>query len=89
MFELTPGVNVMITIFCDFCKFSAKNGVFLKNPCYVQIFARTGSSLSQKCQYFRQIFWRKYFLNRNIGSRCFVKKQKTEDELLGRRPNPT
>jgi hypothetical protein len=27
-----PGVDVTITIFCDFCKFSAgKNGVFLKN----------------------------------------------------------
>jgi hypothetical protein len=30
------GVNVMITIFCDFGQFLAKNGVFLKNQCYDQ-----------------------------------------------------
>jgi hypothetical protein len=30
-----PGVDVIITIFCDFCQFSAKKiGVFLKNQCY-------------------------------------------------------
>jgi FAD synthase len=33
------GVDVMITIFCDFQQFSAKNGVFLKNQCYDQNFA--------------------------------------------------
>jgi hypothetical protein len=33
-----PGVDVMITIFGDFCLFSAKKiGVFLKNQCYDQI----------------------------------------------------
>jgi hypothetical protein len=36
-----PGVDVMITIFCDLCQFSAKKiGVFLKNQCYGQIFAK-------------------------------------------------
>jgi hypothetical protein len=35
-----PGTDVMTTIFCDFCQFSAeKIGVFLKNQCYDQIFA--------------------------------------------------
>jgi hypothetical protein len=30
-----PGVDVMITIFCDFRQLSAKKiGVFLKNQCY-------------------------------------------------------
>jgi hypothetical protein len=34
-----PGVDVMITIFCDFWQFSAKKiGVFLKNQCYDQNF---------------------------------------------------
>jgi hypothetical protein len=28
------GVNVIITICCDFCLFSLKNCVFLKNQCY-------------------------------------------------------
>jgi hypothetical protein len=34
-----PGVDVMITIFCDFRQFSAKQiGVFLKIQCYDQNF---------------------------------------------------
>jgi hypothetical protein len=56
-----PGVNVMITLFCDFCQFSAKKiGVFLKNQYYDQIFAKTSCSLSKKRQYFR------YFFGENI-----------------------
>jgi hypothetical protein len=37
----TPGVDVMITILCDFRHFSAKKIVcfFLKNQCYDQFFA--------------------------------------------------
>jgi hypothetical protein len=39
-----PGVDVMITIFCDFCLrfltiFGEKIGVFLKKQCYDQKFA--------------------------------------------------
>jgi hypothetical protein len=35
-----PGVDVVITSFCDFRQFSAgKNGVFLNNQWYDQIFA--------------------------------------------------
>jgi hypothetical protein len=33
------GVDVMITTSCNFWQLSAKNGVFLKNNCYGQIFA--------------------------------------------------
>jgi hypothetical protein len=37
--RMTPRVDVMITIFCDFCQFSAeKNGVFDKNQCYDHFF---------------------------------------------------
>jgi hypothetical protein len=34
-----PGVDVMITIFCDFCQFTAKVAFFSKKQCYDQIFA--------------------------------------------------
>jgi hypothetical protein len=39
-FSLTDqGVDVTITIFCNFCKFSANQiGVFLKNQCYDDFF---------------------------------------------------
>jgi hypothetical protein len=47
-----PGVDVMITIFCNFWQFSAKIGFFLKNLCYDQIFSVTSSSLSKTGQYF-------------------------------------
>jgi hypothetical protein len=32
----SAGVDVMITIFCDFRQFSAKKGVFITNQCYDQ-----------------------------------------------------
>jgi hypothetical protein len=40
-FANTSGVDVMITIFCDFYPFSAKKiAVFLKNQCYDQNFSK-------------------------------------------------
>jgi hypothetical protein len=54
-----PGVNLMITIFCDFRQFSAKKiGAFLKTNVMHKLLQKTSSSLSIK----RQFFWRKYFL---------------------------
>jgi hypothetical protein len=35
-----PGVDVMITNFCGFSQFLAKNGVFLKYQCYDQFFSK-------------------------------------------------
>jgi hypothetical protein len=52
----------MITIFCDFHQFSAKNGVFLKNQCYDPLFEEFSSVLSQKRQFFAPIFLAKIFL---------------------------
>jgi hypothetical protein len=53
----TPGVVVMITIFCDFWPiFGEKISVFLKNLCYDQNFAKTISSLSKKCHFFSKCF---------------------------------
>jgi hypothetical protein len=44
-----PGVDVMITIFCDFCQFSAeKMGFFSKTNVMMTIFAKTNSSLGKK-----------------------------------------
>jgi hypothetical protein len=50
-----PRVDVVITIFCDFCQISAKNWRF--SQCYELIFSKTSSSLSKKRQYFRQFFF--------------------------------
>jgi hypothetical protein len=58
----------MITIFCDFCLFSAKKlAFFSKTIVMITIFPKTSSSLIKKLQFFRQIFRRKYFKNHNIG----------------------
>jgi hypothetical protein len=43
-----PGVDVMMTTFSDFCQFSAKNGVFLKNQCYDQFFFQKLSAVWAK-----------------------------------------
>jgi hypothetical protein len=70
-----PGNNVMITIFGDFCQFSAKKlGVFPQNQCYNQILGKTCCSLSKKRQYFRQIVRRKYFKNHSIGPRVAMQQ---------------
>jgi hypothetical protein len=46
----------MITIFCDFRPFSARNGVILKNRSYDQIFALFSFVLNQKRQFFGRFF---------------------------------
>jgi hypothetical protein len=48
------GVDVMITIFCDFSQFSAKKlAFFSKTNVMITIFAKTSFVLRQKRQYFR------------------------------------
>jgi hypothetical protein len=55
--KLAAGVDVMITIFCDFRQSSAKKiGVFLKNQSYDQIFAKTSSSLTKNANIFAKNF---------------------------------
>jgi hypothetical protein len=67
---LAPGVDVMITIFGDFCQFSAKKLVFFsKINVMITIFAKTSSSFSKKRRYFCSIFRRKYLKNHNFGPR--------------------
>jgi hypothetical protein len=61
-FAITAGVDVMITIFCGFCRFSAKKlAFFSKTNVMINYFSKTSSSLSKKRQYFRHIFRQKYF----------------------------
>jgi hypothetical protein len=49
-----PGVDVMITIFCDFYPFSAKKiGVFSKTNVMIAIFAKTRFVMRKKRQFFR------------------------------------
>jgi hypothetical protein len=56
---LKTGVDIIkITIFGDFCKFSAKKiGVFLDNQFYAQNFAKSIITLSKKRQLFLAIFF--------------------------------
>jgi hypothetical protein len=52
--SVQPRVDVMITIFCDFCQFLAKKMAFFsKTKVMITIFAVPSSSLSKKSQYFR------------------------------------
>jgi hypothetical protein len=63
----------MITMFCDFRQFSAKNWRFSKKPMLWSKFCIIYLCFESKRQFFRWIFRRKYFLNHNIGPR-FGKK---------------
>jgi hypothetical protein len=50
-------VDVMITIFCNFCQFSVKKiGVFLTNQLYDPIFAKFSFVLSYKMTIFSPFF---------------------------------
>jgi hypothetical protein len=67
----------MITIFCDFRQYSAKNiGVFLKSNAMIQflhepavIYAKNANFFANFCgeNIFSLIFWLKYFKNHNIS----------------------
>jgi hypothetical protein len=62
------GVDVMITIFCDFLQFSAKKlAFFSKTNATIKFFAFSVKN---------DIFWRKYFKNHNIGPRSNLKSAK-------------
>jgi hypothetical protein len=63
----SPGVDVMITIFGE------KIGVFSKKPMLWIFFAWFSFVFSQKRQFFRCIFRRKYLKNHNIGPRTWKK----------------
>jgi hypothetical protein len=56
------GVDVMITIFCDFPPiFGEKIGVYLKYQCYDQLFSKISFVWSQKRQFFEIFFGENIF----------------------------
>jgi hypothetical protein len=59
--ELVSGVDVIITIFYDFCQFSAKKMAFFSksNVCSDQIFAKISCSLSKKTPIFSAKIFKK------------------------------
>jgi hypothetical protein len=57
----TPGVNVRITIFCDFRQFLAKNWRFSQKPILWSKFCIIWLCFESKRQFFLWIFRRKYF----------------------------
>jgi hypothetical protein len=59
----------MITIFSDFRQFSARKMAFIsKNNVMINFFQKL-AVVWAKTPYFRQIIWRKYISNHNIGPR--------------------
>jgi hypothetical protein len=73
MLTVPPGVDVMITIFCDFRQFLAKKLAFFSNT---NVMIKTLHNLALfwvKNASFCNIFRRRYFKNYNIGPRCTQK----------------
>jgi hypothetical protein len=64
----------MITVFCDFCQFSAEKVAFFSENNVINFLKKTGSSLDKN--FIWSIFWSiwpnfsaKIFFNHNIGPR--------------------
>jgi hypothetical protein len=56
-FQNASGVDVMITIFCDFCTiFGKKIGVFLKNQCYDHFFQNLALFWVKNANFFAKFF---------------------------------
>jgi hypothetical protein len=62
-----PGVDVMITNFCDFYQFSAKKLPFFSKVSVMIKFLQKWQHFEQKRQNFRHFLRRKYLKNHNIG----------------------
>jgi hypothetical protein len=60
-----PGTDVMITILCDFWKFSEQNWRFSQKPMLWS--TKNSFVFSQKRPFFRRLFRRKYLKYHNIG----------------------
>jgi hypothetical protein len=77
----SAGVDVMITIFCDFRQFLAKKlAFFSKTNVMIKILHNLAFVLSRKRQFFSRDFFAKIKKNHNIGPRyptyllCVVKR---------------
>jgi hypothetical protein len=61
-FQQSLGVNVLITIFCDFSPiFGEAVGGFLKDQCYDYLFSNICCICSQTCQFFPPTFSANFF----------------------------
>jgi hypothetical protein len=69
---LAPGVDVMISYFCDFRQLGENLHFFLKNKVMLYFFAKNSSSCSKNRQFFPPKNWRTYFKNHNIGPSVVV-----------------
>jgi hypothetical protein len=79
--QLGPGVDVMITIFCDFRQFSAKKLAFFSKTNVVIKFLHNLALFRVKKRKFFRNFWQKYFKNIKIGP-CSIVKCKKYSYLL-------
>jgi hypothetical protein len=66
-FKSRPGVDVMITIFCNFWQFSEKKLAFSQNTMLWSKFCMIYLCFESKKPFFCWIFRRKYLKNHNIG----------------------
>jgi hypothetical protein len=67
---MTPGVDIMITIFCDFCQFSAKKMALFSKTNVMIKFLHNLALFSVKMSFLADFFRRKYLKNHNIGPWC-------------------
>jgi hypothetical protein len=62
------GVDVMITIFCDFSQFLAKKlAFFLNTNVMINFFQNLALFRVKNANFFAKFFWQKYLKNHNIG----------------------
>jgi hypothetical protein len=60
---LAPGIDVMISVFCDFCQFSAKTAFLSKTYVTINLLLTLAVAWAKHAKFFGQ----KYFLNHIIG----------------------
>jgi hypothetical protein len=71
----------MVTIFCNFRQFSAKNWRFSQKPMLALFWVKNAI-------FFLQNFWRKYFKNHNIGPRVHSEAVVSKREMQRRLKSP-
>jgi hypothetical protein len=71
MYSNSSGVDVIITIFCDFSKFSAKKFAFFsKTYVMIKILHNLALFWVKNANFFAEFFGENILKNHNIGPRC-------------------
>jgi hypothetical protein len=74
-----PGVDVMITIFCDFWQFSAKKLAFSsKTNVMIKILHNLALFWVKNTNFFRRKIRQKYLKNHNIGPRLIIQEVRSK-----------